>query len=82
MGKGEKAGYQHFLLFSQCFQKASLLGVIKNRDCVVKSNVNKHIVGQDENACDQHSLLFLRCFQFLFVLGKHNKVFIQQRVKK
>ena len=24
VGKGENAGYQHFLLFSQCFQKASL----------------------------------------------------------
>ena len=22
-GKGESAGYQHFLLFTQCFQKAS-----------------------------------------------------------
>ena len=24
VGKGENAGYQHFLLFPQCFQKASL----------------------------------------------------------
>ena len=23
VGKGEKAGYQHFLLFPQCFEKAS-----------------------------------------------------------
>ena len=23
VGKGENAGYQHFLLFPQCFQKAS-----------------------------------------------------------
>ena len=23
LGKGENAGYQHFLLFPQCFQKAS-----------------------------------------------------------
>ena len=35
--KEENAGYQHFLLFPQCFQKASLLGVIKCRNCVVKS---------------------------------------------
>ena len=26
VGKGENAGYQHFLLFPQCFQKASCLG--------------------------------------------------------
>ena len=37
VGKGENAGYQHFLLFPQCFQKASFLGVVKSRDCVVKS---------------------------------------------
>ena len=27
--KGENAGYQHFLLFSQCFQKASFSGSLK-----------------------------------------------------
>ena len=34
VGKGENAGYQHFLLFPQCFQKAK---VVKSQDCVVKS---------------------------------------------
>ena len=29
VGKGENAGYQHFLLFPQCFQKPSLSGVLK-----------------------------------------------------
>ena len=33
--KGESAGYQHFLLFPQCFQKGSVR-VVKSRDCVVK----------------------------------------------
>ena len=41
MGKGENAGYQHFLLFPQCFQSASFMGGgggrIKSWDCVVKS---------------------------------------------
>ena len=27
--KGENAGYRHFLLFSQCFQKASFQGSLK-----------------------------------------------------
>ena len=31
-GKGENAGFQHFLLFPQCFQKA----FHKTGDCVVK----------------------------------------------
>ena len=29
MGKGENAGYQHFLLFPQCFPKPSSLGSLK-----------------------------------------------------
>ena len=29
MGKGENAGYQQFLLFPKCFQKFSLLGLLK-----------------------------------------------------
>ena len=36
VGKGENAGYQHFLLFPQCFQKPSVSGSLKGRDCVVK----------------------------------------------
>ena len=28
-GKGENAGYQHFLLFPQCFQKAYFAGSLK-----------------------------------------------------
>ena len=37
VGKGENAGYQHFLFFPQCFLKKSFFRVIKCRDCVVKS---------------------------------------------
>ena len=29
VGKGENAGYQHFRLFPQCFQKASFSGSVK-----------------------------------------------------
>ena len=29
VGKGENAGYQHFLLFPHCFQKASVPGSLK-----------------------------------------------------
>ena len=29
VGKGENAGYQHFLLFPQCFLKASCTGLLK-----------------------------------------------------
>ena len=36
VGKGENAGNQHFLLFLQCFQKSSFIGVVKSRDCLVK----------------------------------------------
>ena len=30
VGKGENAGYQHFLLFPKCFQKACSLGLLKD----------------------------------------------------
>ena len=33
VGKGENAGYQHFLLFPQCFQMPSLSGSLKVRMC-------------------------------------------------
>ena len=29
VGNGENAGYQHFLLFPQCFQKPSFSGLLK-----------------------------------------------------
>ena len=38
VGKEENAGYQHFLLFPQCFQKGIFFfRVVKSWDCVVKS---------------------------------------------
>ena len=33
VGKGENTGYQHLLLFLQCFQKASLPGSLKSGLC-------------------------------------------------
>ena len=33
VGKGENAGYQHFLLFPQCYQKASFSMSIKLELC-------------------------------------------------
>ena len=37
MGKGENAGYQHFLLFPTTFPKAFFLRVFKNWEFLVKS---------------------------------------------
>ena len=34
--KEKNAGYQHFLLFPQSFQKASFFRVVESGDCVVK----------------------------------------------
>ena len=38
-GKGENAGYQHFLLFPTVFSKGLLFRVVKSRDCVAKSSI-------------------------------------------
>ena len=32
LGKGENAGYRHFLLFPQCFQKASFPGSLCGKE--------------------------------------------------
>ena len=37
VGKGENAGYQHFLLFLHCFFQSLLLWVLISQVCVVKS---------------------------------------------
>ena len=39
VGKGENAGYQHILLFPQCFQKASFLKIVNSRDWGVRVKV-------------------------------------------
>ena len=36
--KEENAGYQHFLLFPQCFQKSLSLGLLKSGLCSKQSN--------------------------------------------
>ena len=37
VGKGENAGYQHFLLLPQCFQKNFFFKIVKSREYVVKT---------------------------------------------
>ena len=49
VGKGENAGYQHFLLFRQCFQKASFSGSASN-------------IVTKVNACKRKQILFSLCF--------------------
>ena len=67
VGKGENVGYQHFLLFPQCFLKdASFLRVFKSPDCVVKSDsfhckagtqfVIVDSVDQDRSDCPEHTV--------------------------
>ena len=39
VGKEENAGYQHFLLFPQCFQKGFFLQCVKSRHCEVMGQI-------------------------------------------
>ena len=41
VGKGENAGYQHFLLFPTMFSKGLVLRGVKSWDCVVKVKCEK-----------------------------------------
>ena len=62
VGKGENAGYHHFLLFPQCFPKSSSSGVVKSQDCMVKSQNKmafRNIVEKGENDSHQHLIVFL-----------------------
>ena len=44
VGKEENAGYQHFLLFPQCFPKPSSLGSFKDRFCGRVKSITKEKV--------------------------------------
>ena len=50
-GKEEKTGYQHFLLFLQCFPKPSSLGSLKvsRSEVVLLSNASRYITKKMEN---------------------------------
>ena len=61
LGKGENAGYQHFLLFPKCFQKPSL-GSLEFSTVLLGNEPSENIVGKEENAGNQHFLLFQQCF--------------------
>ena len=37
VGKGENAGYQHFLFFPTVFSKGFITRIVKSRDCAVES---------------------------------------------
>ena len=74
VGKGENAGYQHFLLFPQCFQTRSFPEQYRRQsnidDKIIVTQRLKfvlgrieNIVGKGENAGYQHFLLFPQCFQ-------------------
>ena len=70
VGKVEIARYEQFLLFPQCFQKASFPEASKG--VVVWEWVNraKNMVGKGENVSHQHLLLFPpQCFRKEFSSG-------------
>ena len=64
VGNGENAGYQHFLLFPQCFQKASMSGSLKvgiMRERVKRPEGEKYIlinVRKSRKAGEKRSILY------------------------
>ena len=60
VGKGENAGYQHFLLFPTMFSKSISFMVVKSQDFVVKSylprmTLSADCVHQDQTAKSMQS---------------------------
>ena len=52
IGKGENAGYQHFLLSPQCFQKL-----------FPQSRLKSGLCGKDLNKLNLSQMINFRCFQ-------------------
>ena len=73
VGKGENAGYQHFLNFPQCFQRAFFSGSLKVGIVWERVKLNKNgkkfskrvenTEGKGEIARYEQFLLFPQCFQ-------------------
>ena len=64
VGKGENAGYQHFLPFPQCFLKASFTGSLtlyQTNPVFCKQSLLKTL-GKGDIANNEHFLLFSQCF--------------------
>ena len=59
VGKGENAGYQHFLLFPPCFQKFFFQGCYKLASCGKKLSKSpfEDFVRKGKNTGDQHYFL-------------------------
>ena len=79
VGKVEIARYEQFLLFPQCFQKASFPEASKG--VVVWEWVNraKNMVGKGENVSHQHLLLFPHnVFGRNFPQGRQNRHLLEK----
>ena len=68
VGKGEDAGYQHLLLFPECFQKASFLGSFKVEIVWKRVRQWSSLLAREKRPFEnqngyQHYFLFLQCFQ-------------------
>ena len=67
VGEGENVGYQHFLLFPQCFKKPSVSGRLTLSQTILgfhghnKKPLETTVV-KGENTGNQHFLTFQQCF--------------------
>ena len=54
VGKGENAGYQHFLLFPQCFQTTSFSESLRvelcGKELIIKEKIFENIAQKGDNA--------------------------------
>ena len=64
VGKGENAGYQHFLLFPQCFQKAFYTRSLKMCGEELRRNIQ---------FLDEKTLALLKSFAFACLPFKSNQ---------
>ena len=77
--KGENTGYQHFLLFPQCFQKASFSGSFKPGIVWKRVKIFEKIL--DKMLVTGIFFLFLQYFRKLLLQGRQNQGLFEQGLK-
>ena len=80
-GKEENTGYQHFLLFQQCFQKPSFSKYLTLYSIDTHFNASttdslENIVGKEEIAHNEQFLLFQQCFLLNQIIVPHLSIFL------
>ena len=81
VGKGENAGYQHFLLFPRCFQKVSYTGIVK-RSYLCGKGLGRYLVYRTDVCISQNFSTKRKHFIRFQSMSKANIALKQRSIKQ